>query len=158
METVHHSYCNKAIGLKIEWQFNFECFLTVKFFFWVNHYQKLFKTIFLNFFLRIFLNFFIFLSFYYWISCQYHSFVNQLPSSFLFDFLSIIVVMGLGHLSSARAIRVRIPAGTNFSLHFAPTGSSVLWTRTCISGLVQTFASLYGLALAHLGLCSCKKW
>ena len=69
--------------------------------------------------------------------------------------LSKVVVMGLGHLSSARAIRVRIPAGTNFFLHFAPTGSSVLWTSTCISGLVQTFASLYGLALAHLGLYSC---
>ena len=45
--------------------------------------------------------------------------MNQLQLSFLLDFLSKVVVMGLGHLSSARAIRVPIPAWTNFSLHFA---------------------------------------
>ena len=130
-------------------------FTCKKFFFELIITKNYSKQYFQNFYPDFFLNFFIFLSFYYWNSCQFHSFVNQLRSSFLLNFLSSFVVMGLGHLSSAGAIRVRIPVGTNFSLQFAPTGSSVLWTRTCISGLVQTFASLYGLALAHLGLCSC---
>ena len=126
----------------------------------IKKYSNLY---FQNFYPDFFLIFFLFKVFMRSFSCQFHSFMNhsassflnQLRSSFLLNFLPNFVVMGLGHLSSAQAIRVRIPVGTNFFLHFAPTGSSVLWTSTCISGLVQTFASLYGLALAHLGLYSC---
>ena len=50
----HNFYCNRAIGLEIGWEFNFEYFLSVKSFLLDNDYQKLFKIRFLKNLLRYF--------------------------------------------------------------------------------------------------------
>ena len=47
----------------IWWEFNFRCFLSLKFFLLVNDYQKLFKTIFWKFLPRLFFEFFCFYKF-----------------------------------------------------------------------------------------------
>ena len=95
---------------------------------------KLFKTIFLKFLLRLFFEFFHFSKFLLLITCQFHSFVNQLQSNFLSESLSNVVVMGLGQLSSAQAIWVRILTGSNFFYI-----------------LLQQAHQSYGLVLACLG-------
>ena len=98
----------------IGWEFNFRCFLSLKFFLLVNDYQKLFKTIFWKFLPRLFLNSFAFTSFYDLFSCQIHSFMNQSTSSFLPWTFFDALVMWLGHQTSTQMIRVQIPAKPNF--------------------------------------------
>ena len=98
----------------IGWEFNFRCFLSLKFFLLVNDYQKLFKTIFWKFLPRLFLNSFAFTSFYDLFSCQFHSFMNHSPSNFLPWNLSYALVMWLGHRTSTQMIRVRISPESNF--------------------------------------------